>query len=145
MVWKKPEESAPKKAKFTISAGKVMAMENFKWEIFTHPPYSPELPQATSIFIQHSSGTLEASTLRMMTKCRRSHHIGGQINLIGGLSHLIGGQIHLIGGHSYLIGGQIHLIGGQSHLIGVEVILLVDRSDFTLNKGHFTGIGGQRC
>ncbi|UYV70868.1 hypothetical protein LAZ67_8000923 [Cordylochernes scorpioides] len=43
MVWKKPEESAPKKAKVTISAGKVMAMENFKWEIVTHPPYSPEL------------------------------------------------------------------------------------------------------
>ncbi|UYV78131.1 hypothetical protein LAZ67_16000211, partial [Cordylochernes scorpioides] len=43
MVWKKPEESAPKKAKVTISAGKVMAMENFNWEIFTHPPYSPEL------------------------------------------------------------------------------------------------------
>ncbi|UYV65603.1 hypothetical protein LAZ67_3004821 [Cordylochernes scorpioides] len=43
MVWKKPEESAPKRAKVTISAGKVMAMENFKWEIFTHPPYSPEL------------------------------------------------------------------------------------------------------
>ncbi|UYV74130.1 CLCN3 [Cordylochernes scorpioides] len=43
MVWKKPEESPPKKAKVTISAGKVMAMENFKWEIFTHPPYSPEL------------------------------------------------------------------------------------------------------
>ncbi|UYV69306.1 hypothetical protein LAZ67_6003196 [Cordylochernes scorpioides] len=43
MVWKKPEESAPKKAKVTISSGKVMAMENFKWEIFTHPPYSPEL------------------------------------------------------------------------------------------------------
>ncbi|UYV67781.1 hypothetical protein LAZ67_5002028 [Cordylochernes scorpioides] len=43
MVWKKSEESAPKKAKVTISAGKVMAMENFKWEIFTHPPYSPEL------------------------------------------------------------------------------------------------------
>ncbi|UYV82461.1 hypothetical protein LAZ67_21002278 [Cordylochernes scorpioides] len=43
MVWKKPEESAPKKAKVPISAGKVMAMENFKWEIFTHPPYSPEL------------------------------------------------------------------------------------------------------
>ncbi|UYV67968.1 hypothetical protein LAZ67_5002657 [Cordylochernes scorpioides] len=43
MEWKKPEESAPKKAKVTISAGKVMAMENFKWEIFTHPPYSPEL------------------------------------------------------------------------------------------------------
>ncbi|UYV67449.1 hypothetical protein LAZ67_5000633 [Cordylochernes scorpioides] len=43
MVWKKPEERAPKKAKVTISAGKVMAMENFKWEIFTHPPYSPEL------------------------------------------------------------------------------------------------------
>ncbi|UYV64647.1 hypothetical protein LAZ67_3001475 [Cordylochernes scorpioides] len=43
MVWKKPEESAPKKAKVTISAGKIMAMENFKWEIFTHPPYSPEL------------------------------------------------------------------------------------------------------
>ncbi|UYV84341.1 hypothetical protein LAZ67_X001896 [Cordylochernes scorpioides] len=43
MVWKKPEESAPKKARVTISAGKVMAMENFKWEIFTHPPYSPEL------------------------------------------------------------------------------------------------------
>ncbi|UYV63760.1 hypothetical protein LAZ67_2005535 [Cordylochernes scorpioides] len=43
MVWKKPEESAPKKAKVTISAGKVMAMENFKWKIFTHPPYSPEL------------------------------------------------------------------------------------------------------
>ncbi|UYV67192.1 hypothetical protein LAZ67_4004295, partial [Cordylochernes scorpioides] len=110
MVWKKPEESAPKKAKVTISAGKVMAivfwdckgvllvdylppnttvnaarycevltklraaikrkrsgllsrkvllvhdnarphaarktqtlLENFKWEIFTHPPYSPEL------------------------------------------------------------------------------------------------------
>ncbi|UYV60390.1 hypothetical protein LAZ67_1001022 [Cordylochernes scorpioides] len=43
MVWKKPEESAPKKAKVTISAGKVMAMENFKWEIFTHPPHSPEL------------------------------------------------------------------------------------------------------
>ncbi|UYV74225.1 hypothetical protein LAZ67_11002523 [Cordylochernes scorpioides] len=109
-VWKKPEESAPKKAKVTISAGKVMAivfwdckgvllvdylppnarvnsarycevltnlraaikrkrpgllsrkvllvpdnarphavrttqtlLENFKWEIFTHPPYSPEL------------------------------------------------------------------------------------------------------
>ncbi|UYV74378.1 hypothetical protein LAZ67_11003288 [Cordylochernes scorpioides] len=43
MVWKKPEESAPKKAKVTISAGKFMAMENFKCEIFTHPPYSPEL------------------------------------------------------------------------------------------------------
>ncbi|UYV72810.1 hypothetical protein LAZ67_10000852 [Cordylochernes scorpioides] len=43
MVWKKPEKSAPKKAKVTISAGKVMAMENFKWEIFTHPPHSPEL------------------------------------------------------------------------------------------------------
>ncbi|UYV84765.1 hypothetical protein LAZ67_X003375 [Cordylochernes scorpioides] len=110
MVWKKPEESAPKKVKVTISAGKVMAivfwdckgvlladylppnttvnaarycevltklraaikrkrpgllsqkvllvhdnacphaarttqtlLENFKWEIFTHPPYSPEL------------------------------------------------------------------------------------------------------
>ncbi|UYV76915.1 hypothetical protein LAZ67_14002389 [Cordylochernes scorpioides] len=110
MVWKKPEESAPKKAKVTISAGKVMAiviwdcksvllvdylppntmvnaarycevltelraaikrkrpgllsrkvllvhdnarphaarttqtlLENFKWEIFTHPPYSPDL------------------------------------------------------------------------------------------------------
>ncbi|UYV74111.1 hypothetical protein LAZ67_11002144 [Cordylochernes scorpioides] len=43
MVWKKPEESAPKKAKVKISAGKVMAMENFKWEIFKHPPYSPEL------------------------------------------------------------------------------------------------------
>ncbi|UYV77127.1 RPL19 [Cordylochernes scorpioides] len=75
MAWKKPEESAPKKAKVTISAGKVMAivfwdckgvllvnypcpqtlrltlrarttqtlLENFKWEIFTHPPYSPEL------------------------------------------------------------------------------------------------------
>ncbi|UYV60847.1 hypothetical protein LAZ67_1002591 [Cordylochernes scorpioides] len=43
MVWKKPEESAPKKAKVTISAGKVMAMENFKWEIFTHPPHFPEL------------------------------------------------------------------------------------------------------
>ncbi|UYV69857.1 hypothetical protein LAZ67_7000979 [Cordylochernes scorpioides] len=109
MVWKKPEESAPKKAKVTISAGKVMAiifwdckgvllvdylppnttvnaarycevltklrdeikrkcpgllsrkvllvhdnarphaarttqtlLENFKWEIFTHPPYSPD-------------------------------------------------------------------------------------------------------
>ncbi|UYV78230.1 hypothetical protein LAZ67_16000594 [Cordylochernes scorpioides] len=36
-------KSVPKKAKVTISAGKVMAMENFKWEIFTHPPYSPEL------------------------------------------------------------------------------------------------------
>ncbi|UYV65886.1 hypothetical protein LAZ67_3005811 [Cordylochernes scorpioides] len=43
MMWKKPEESAPKKAKVTISAGKVMAMENLKWEIFTHSPYSPEL------------------------------------------------------------------------------------------------------
>ncbi|UYV63907.1 hypothetical protein LAZ67_2005934 [Cordylochernes scorpioides] len=110
MVWKKPEEGVPKKAKFTISAGKVMAiafwdckgvffidylspnttvnaarycevltklrtaikrkhpgpwsrkvllvhdnarphaarttqtlLENFKWEIFTHPSYSPEL------------------------------------------------------------------------------------------------------
>ncbi|UYV75489.1 hypothetical protein LAZ67_13000393 [Cordylochernes scorpioides] len=110
MVWKKPEESEPKKAKVTISAGKVMAivfwdckgvllvdylppnttvnaarycevltkhrdaikrkrpgllsrkvllvhdnarphaarttqtlLENFKLEIFTHPPYSPEL------------------------------------------------------------------------------------------------------
>ncbi|UYV73526.1 hypothetical protein LAZ67_10003964 [Cordylochernes scorpioides] len=43
MVWKEPEESAPKKAKVTISAGKVMAMENFKWEIFTHLPHSPEL------------------------------------------------------------------------------------------------------
>ncbi|UYV66892.1 hypothetical protein LAZ67_4003248 [Cordylochernes scorpioides] len=110
MVWKKPEESAPKKAKVTISAGKVMAivswdckgillvdylppnttvnaerycevltklraaikrkrpghlsrkallvhdnarphaarttqtlLENFKWEIFTHSPYSPDL------------------------------------------------------------------------------------------------------
>lgn len=110
MVWKKPEESAPKKAKVTISAGKVMAtvfwdckgvllvdylppnttvnaarycevltklraaikrkrpgllsrkvllvhdnarphaarttqtlLENFKWEIFAHPPYSPDL------------------------------------------------------------------------------------------------------
>ncbi|UYV77126.1 RPL19 [Cordylochernes scorpioides] len=75
MAWKKPEESAPKKAKVTISAGKVMAivfwdckgvllvdypcpqtlrltlrarttqtlLENFKWEIFTHPPYSPDL------------------------------------------------------------------------------------------------------
>ncbi|UYV77404.1 hypothetical protein LAZ67_15000883 [Cordylochernes scorpioides] len=55
MVWKKPEESAPKKAKITISAGKVMVivfwdsrttqtlLENFKWEIFTHPPYSPDL------------------------------------------------------------------------------------------------------
>ncbi|UYV84371.1 hypothetical protein LAZ67_X001959 [Cordylochernes scorpioides] len=110
MVWKKPEEGVPKKAKFTISAGKVMAivfwdckgvflvdylspnttvnaagycefltklrtaikrkhsgpwnrkvllvhdnarphairttqtlLENFKWEIFTHPTYSPEL------------------------------------------------------------------------------------------------------
>ncbi|UYV81448.1 hypothetical protein LAZ67_20001231 [Cordylochernes scorpioides] len=110
MVWKKPEESAPKKAKITISAGKVIAivfwdckgvllvdylppnttvnavrycevltkfraaikrkrpgplsrkvllvhhnarphaarttqtlLENFKWENFTHPPYSPEL------------------------------------------------------------------------------------------------------
>ncbi|UYV63919.1 hypothetical protein LAZ67_2006011 [Cordylochernes scorpioides] len=110
MVWKKPEESAPKKAKVTIYAGKVMAivlwdckgallvdhlppnttvnaarycevltklraaikrkrpgllsrkmllfhdnarphaarttktlLENFKWEIFTHPSYSPEL------------------------------------------------------------------------------------------------------
>ncbi|UYV67662.1 hypothetical protein LAZ67_5001511 [Cordylochernes scorpioides] len=110
MVWKRPEESAPKKAKVTISAGKVMAivfwdckgvllvdylppnttvntarycevltklraaikrkrpgllsrkvllvhdnarphaarttqtlLENFKWKIFTHPSYSPEL------------------------------------------------------------------------------------------------------
>ncbi|UYV63884.1 hypothetical protein LAZ67_2005884 [Cordylochernes scorpioides] len=89
MVWKKPEESSPKKAKVTISAGKVMAivfwdckvltklraaikrkrlgllsrkvllvhdnarphaarttqtlLENLKWEIFTHPPYSPDL------------------------------------------------------------------------------------------------------
>ncbi|UYV80436.1 hypothetical protein LAZ67_19000187 [Cordylochernes scorpioides] len=110
MVWKKLEESAPKKAKVTISAGKVMAivfwdckgvllvdylppnttvnaarycevltklraaikrkgpgllsrkvlpvhdnarphatrttqtlLKNFKWEIFTHPPYSPDL------------------------------------------------------------------------------------------------------
>ncbi|UYV66139.1 hypothetical protein LAZ67_4000414 [Cordylochernes scorpioides] len=110
MVWKKPEKSAPKKAKVTISTGKVMAivfwdckrvllvdylppnttvnatrycevltklraaikrkrpgllsrkvllvhdnarphaarttqtlLENFKWEIFTHPPYSLEL------------------------------------------------------------------------------------------------------
>ncbi|UYV65927.1 hypothetical protein LAZ67_3005901, partial [Cordylochernes scorpioides] len=82
MVWKKPEESAPKKVKVTISAGKVMGyrlsglaaiklkrpgllsrkvllvhdnarphaarmtqtlLENFKWEIFTHPPYSPDL------------------------------------------------------------------------------------------------------
>ncbi|UYV73469.1 hypothetical protein LAZ67_10003549 [Cordylochernes scorpioides] len=110
MVWKKPEESAPKKAKVTISAGKVMSivfwdckgvllvdylppnttvnaaryckvltklraaikrkrpgllsrkvllvhdnarphaarttqtlLENFKWEIFTHPPYSLDL------------------------------------------------------------------------------------------------------
>ncbi|UYV62508.1 hypothetical protein LAZ67_2000896 [Cordylochernes scorpioides] len=110
MVWKKPEESASKKAKVTISAGKVMAivfwdckgvllvdylppnttvnaarycevltklraaikskrpgllsrkvllvhdnarphaarttqtlLENFKWKIFTHPPYSPDL------------------------------------------------------------------------------------------------------
>ncbi|UYV60971.1 hypothetical protein LAZ67_1002950 [Cordylochernes scorpioides] len=43
MVWKKPKESAPKKAKVTIYAGKVMGMENFKWEIFTHPPHSPEL------------------------------------------------------------------------------------------------------
>ncbi|UYV77720.1 hypothetical protein LAZ67_15002046, partial [Cordylochernes scorpioides] len=105
MVWKKPEKSAPKKAKVTISAGKVMAivfwdckdvllveylppnttvnasrycevltklskrpgllsrkvlllhdnarphaarttqtlLENIKWEIFTHPPYSPDL------------------------------------------------------------------------------------------------------
>ncbi|UYV67987.1 hypothetical protein LAZ67_5002717, partial [Cordylochernes scorpioides] len=110
MVWKKPEESAPKKAKVTISAGKVMAivfwdckgvllvdylppnitanaarycedltklraaikrkspcllsrkvllahdnarphaarttqtlLEKFKWEIFTHPPYYPDL------------------------------------------------------------------------------------------------------
>ncbi|UYV82504.1 hypothetical protein LAZ67_21002596 [Cordylochernes scorpioides] len=43
MLWEKPEESAPKKPKVTISAGKVMAMENFKWEIFTHPLYSPEL------------------------------------------------------------------------------------------------------
>ncbi|UYV85000.1 hypothetical protein LAZ67_X004213 [Cordylochernes scorpioides] len=34
------------------------------------------LPQATSIFIQHSSGTLEASTLRMMTKCRRRRTTG---------------------------------------------------------------------
>ncbi|UYV80702.1 hypothetical protein LAZ67_19001447 [Cordylochernes scorpioides] len=110
MMWKKPEESAPKKAKVSISAGKFMAivfwdckgvllvdylppnttvnaarycevlsklraaikrkrpgllsrkvllvhdnarphaarttqtlLENFKWEIFTHPPYSPDL------------------------------------------------------------------------------------------------------
>ncbi|UYV65006.1 hypothetical protein LAZ67_3002786 [Cordylochernes scorpioides] len=110
MVWKKPEKSAPKKAKVTISAGKVMAivfwdckgvllvyylppnttvnaarfcevltklraavkrkrpgllsrkvllvhdnarphaarttqtlLENFKWKIFTHTPYSPDL------------------------------------------------------------------------------------------------------
>ncbi|UYV63572.1 hypothetical protein LAZ67_2004768 [Cordylochernes scorpioides] len=110
MVWKKPEESAPKKTKVTISAGRVMAivfwdckdvllvdylppnttvnaarycevltklkaaikrkrpgllsrkvllvhdnarphaarttqtlLENFKWEIFTHPTYSPDL------------------------------------------------------------------------------------------------------
>ncbi|UYV62014.1 hypothetical protein LAZ67_1007499 [Cordylochernes scorpioides] len=34
------------------------------------------LPQANSIFIQHSSGTLEASTLRMMTKCRRRRTTG---------------------------------------------------------------------
>ncbi|UYV63563.1 hypothetical protein LAZ67_2004680 [Cordylochernes scorpioides] len=80
MVWKKPEESAPKRAKVTISAGKVMAMENFKWEIFTHPPYSQDL--APSDFhrlpsdFQHSSGTLEASTLRMMTKCRRRRTTG---------------------------------------------------------------------
>ncbi|UYV60803.1 hypothetical protein LAZ67_1002375, partial [Cordylochernes scorpioides] len=71
MVWKKPEESAPKKAKVTISAGKVMAMENFKWEIFTHPPYSPKLAPSDFHLYPASSGTLEASTLRMMTKCRR--------------------------------------------------------------------------
>ncbi|UYV84091.1 hypothetical protein LAZ67_X001152 [Cordylochernes scorpioides] len=71
---KKPEESAPKKAKVTISAGKVMAIVfwdckgvllvdylppnttvnaassndpnvagKLKWEIFTHPPYSPDV------------------------------------------------------------------------------------------------------
>ncbi|UYV77092.1 hypothetical protein LAZ67_14003224 [Cordylochernes scorpioides] len=34
------------------------------------------LPQATSIFFQHSSCTLEASTLRMMTKCRRRRTTG---------------------------------------------------------------------
>ncbi|UYV66158.1 hypothetical protein LAZ67_4000511 [Cordylochernes scorpioides] len=34
------------------------------------------LPQATSIFFQHSSGSLEASTLRMMTKCRRRRTTG---------------------------------------------------------------------
>ncbi|UYV67034.1 hypothetical protein LAZ67_4003701 [Cordylochernes scorpioides] len=34
------------------------------------------LPQATSIFFEHSSGTLEASTLRMMTKCRRRRTTG---------------------------------------------------------------------
>ncbi|UYV69359.1 hypothetical protein LAZ67_6003315 [Cordylochernes scorpioides] len=74
MVWKKSEESAQKKAKITISAGKLWLssfgtvrvfyclttcpqilrltlqarttqtlLENFKWEIFTHTPYSPDL------------------------------------------------------------------------------------------------------
>ncbi|UYV73477.1 hypothetical protein LAZ67_10003627 [Cordylochernes scorpioides] len=143
MVWKKPEESAPKKAKVTISAGKVLAIvfwdckgvllvdylppnttvnaarycevltklrAAIKWKrpgllsrkvLLVHDNArltqleQPKrcwktsngkfshihlilrsLPQATSIFFQHSSCTLEASTLRMMTKCRRRRTTG---------------------------------------------------------------------
>ncbi|UYV62003.1 hypothetical protein LAZ67_1007460 [Cordylochernes scorpioides] len=75
MVWKKPEESAPKKRRYCEVLTKLKAaikrkrpgllsrklllvhdnarphaarttqtlLENFKWEFFTHPPYSPEL------------------------------------------------------------------------------------------------------
>ncbi|UYV73417.1 EPM2AIP1 [Cordylochernes scorpioides] len=75
MVWKKPEESAPKRRRYCEVLTKLRAaikrkrpgllsrnvllvhdnarphaarttqtlLENFKWEIFTHPPYSPDL------------------------------------------------------------------------------------------------------
>ncbi|UYV61541.1 hypothetical protein LAZ67_1005219 [Cordylochernes scorpioides] len=144
MVWKKPEESTPKKGKVSISAGKVMAIvfwdckgvllvdylppnttvnaarycevltklraaikrkrpgilsrkvllvldnarphaartnqtlvENFKWEIFTHPPYSPDLsPSNFHLFPAlkfHLGGKQFA---KCMMKCRRRRTTG---------------------------------------------------------------------
>ncbi|UYV77487.1 hypothetical protein LAZ67_15001238 [Cordylochernes scorpioides] len=71
MVWKKPEESAPKRRRSQSLQAKLWLWKTSNGKFSHIHLILRNLPQATSIFIHHSSGTLEASTLRMMTKCRR--------------------------------------------------------------------------
>ncbi|UYV65722.1 hypothetical protein LAZ67_3005238 [Cordylochernes scorpioides] len=67
MVWKKPEESAPKRRRSQSLQAKLWLWKTSNGKFSHIHLILRNLPQATSIFIQHSSGTLEASTLRMMT------------------------------------------------------------------------------